>query len=761
RLRPPATAADYGTLRVAFVGPSAVRFVMECPACEALVADDAWICPQCDHILDTSFLDEEADVHEETTGLVDWPVSNADDPPDAMILGDVSVSENEFAVVSGPAGPGRASTFVYYASDASSRIVHPSAIPMVVNLSPGQALAPYEKQLMALIDGHKTVHELRKTSGLQPQEVVVGLLSLIDQGAIRMAESTVTNGQAPSPPGRSDPPDRAPTDSSSSTPDPGPRAAASEEPTADPNGALSALDTPIPHSIDELPTPFANIPSFAEPPPLVPSRPAPEPASRQPEAMTNIVPAEERTQALGLETIDARRQPSDYHELPSVSDVQVLVAPSRGLSDVWADDDEPSGINAASLIEEEAPVSNPGRIAAHEFPADVSAALKVAEGGRTPQAAGRDRPQTSERSAPAPIALPHIDPSNGASVVERLASHAGQEPIASGATSPEPKIVYRSEDQLPAIMPSDDLGAPDDAAQTKEVPVPLGAQFLQEVEGKATPPRRIPEPSPAPRRTPEPSPAPRATNPERDLRKAVRAARPAVETGVKPPASAPSEPARSPKPSLERSPAPRPRPEDASPVDNIRISKAERLFDQALKDRAEGNLVSARMNVKLALTFDPTNELYMTALNELNKDPAAKPRSMSNVRSEGRQLYDQATEAEQRGDIDRAVELLEKALKKSRRAPFLNRLGVLLATKKRHFERAQVLLEEAIELNPSNTTYERNLQKILSMAAAVEVNRGEAGGRKGGGLLGGGDGAPLRRDGPGAQGLERVMRTES
>ncbi|MEL7240424.1 MAG: hypothetical protein AAGK78_16320, partial [Planctomycetota bacterium] len=136
--------------------------------------------------------------------------------------------------------------------------------------------------------------------------------------------------------------------------------------------------------------------------------------------------------------------------------------------------------------------------------------------------------------------------------------------------------------------------------------------------------------------------------------------------------------------------------------------------------------------MKLALTFDPSNELYRTALEELNRDPAAKPRSMSNVRSEGRILYDKATEAEQRGDIDRAVELLEKALKKSRRAPFLNRLGVLLATKKKQFERAQVLLEEAIELNPSNTTYERNLQKILSMAAAVEVHRGDAGDRKGG-----------------------------
>ncbi len=164
--------------------------------------------------------------------------------------------------------------------------------------------------------------------------------------------------------------------------------------------------------------------------------------------------------------------------------------------------------------------------------------------------------------------------------------------------------------------------------------------------------------------------------------------------------------------------------------------KAQRLFEQALKDKAEGNLVSARMNMKLALTFDPTNDLYSTAFEELSRDPAAQPRSITNIREEAREHYEKANEAERMGNADRAIELLEKAISLARRAPYLNRLGVLLAMKKRAFSRAQSLIEEAIQLVPSNTNYERNLQKVLAMAAAAEVKANPAP-KKSGGLLSG------------------------
>ena len=53
----------------------------------------------------------------------------------------------------------------------------------------------------------------------------------------------------------------------------------------------------------------------------------------------------------------------------------------------------------------------------------------------------------------------------------------------------------------------------------------------------------------------------------------------------------------------------------------------------------------------------------------------------------------------------------------------LNRLGVVVATKKRQFVRAQELLQRAIELAPQNPVYTHNLSKILGLAASRDVER--------------------------------------
>ncbi|MEM7676017.1 MAG: hypothetical protein AAF449_08440, partial [Myxococcota bacterium] len=73
--------------------------------------------------------------------------------------------------------------------------------------------------------------------------------------------------------------------------------------------------------------------------------------------------------------------------------------------------------------------------------------------------------------------------------------------------------------------------------------------------------------------------------------------------------------------------------------------------------------------------------------------------------------------AEHRGQVDDCIRLLEQAVANSRQAVYLNRLGVILATKKGAYSRAQALLEEAARLKPSNATYTRNLQKIRYLAS--------------------------------------------
>ena len=180
--------------------------------------------------------------------------------------------------------------------------------------------------------------------------------------------------------------------------------------------------------------------------------------------------------------------------------------------------------------------------------------------------------------------------------------------------------------------------------------------------------------------------------------------------------------------------SPRPTTDDAGvPIDGVRMAKADKLFDEALRDKAEGNLVSARMNMKLALTFDPNNPLYLEAFEELAK---AAPTG-SHVTNKARQFFEQATQAERAGELDKAIGLYERALIEGKEPAFYNRLGVVLAMKKFEFGRAQKLIETAVALAPKNATYQHNLKKVLTLAATHDVEQRElanAGRKKG--LLG-------------------------
>ena len=176
---------------------------MNCPSCGKTVAEAAWICGFCDHILDASVLgdvyddsDETKDARapsgrEERTSLIAWkpkPDPRDDEVPDALILGDVGIEEDDFQLVHGAAkrGDGRTATFLFYASGATSRIVHPEAIPRITGGDQTIPRTPYEDFILASIDGVRSVRDIHRSSGLAPQEVVVTLLTLLDKGAIRI-----------------------------------------------------------------------------------------------------------------------------------------------------------------------------------------------------------------------------------------------------------------------------------------------------------------------------------------------------------------------------------------------------------------------------------------------------------------------------------------------------------------------------------------------------------------------------------------------
>ena len=143
--------------------------------------------------------------------------------------------------------------------------------------------------------------------------------------------------------------------------------------------------------------------------------------------------------------------------------------------------------------------------------------------------------------------------------------------------------------------------------------------------------------------------------------------------------------------------------------------KAEKIFEQALKDHAEGRISSARMNAKLAAMYDPSIATYRVFLADLDamgaqaKAPGAgKPKELT--------LFEQASDAEGRGDFVLAVHLLEEAVSINPKAAALrNRLGVVMSIRLKRHDEALEQLRIAIELEPGNIVYMNNFSKVTAL----------------------------------------------
>jgi hypothetical protein len=151
-----------------------------------------------------------------------------------------------------------------------------------------------------------------------------------------------------------------------------------------------------------------------------------------------------------------------------------------------------------------------------------------------------------------------------------------------------------------------------------------------------------------------------------------------------------------------------------APTEDMR-RKARNLMEQAQQDHAVGRVGAARMNAKLATIYDPDNETYRRILADWERPSGTAGGDAS--RPEYVMLYEQAQEREDDDDVDGALVLLEKGLRLAPNpAAFHNRIGVLLAMRKRDFERAKDEIQKAIALEPKNPHYSNNLGKVMAKA---------------------------------------------
>lgn len=176
--------------------------------------------------------------------------------------------------------------------------------------------------------------------------------------------------------------------------------------------------------------------------------------------------------------------------------------------------------------------------------------------------------------------------------------------------------------------------------------------------------------------------------------------------------SEPSGPVAAAEPSVRANPNRRP------PTEDMR-RKARNLMEQAQNDHAIGRIGAARMNAKLATIYDPENENYRRILAAWEDRPksGAGDSSAMTARPEYVQLYEAAQDLEDDDDIDGALAMLERGLRIApNAAAFHNRIGVILAMRKREYARAADEIEKAISLEPDNPHYRNNLGKVMAKA---------------------------------------------
>lgn|GEM_PF-2402868 len=257
----------------------------------------------------------------------------------------------------------------------------------------------------------------------------------------------------------------------------------------------------------------------------------------------------------------------------------------------------------------------------------------------------------------------------------------------------------------------------------------------------------LPRPAPRPSRTtapgeqPRPSAAPASRpQPTRNMRPAVGQAPPPGEVAehVTHP-STPAPPARAPQappplPSTSRTgPAPTTRGAPAGLGGSSRVIAPVSVTAPAVQPLPPRPASSPRLTASSAPTL-PAAPFPAKA----SPAPASPERAPRPVRptlpldapvpvSATEDFLQRAVRLERGGHVDRAIEVLSKAIDQAPEAAALHsKLALILVHQRKDYVRAAKLLERAVELEPGNTVFQQNLLKVAALAAASAGARKES-----------------------------------
>ncbi|WP_342375633.1 hypothetical protein NVS55_30680 [Myxococcus stipitatus] len=222
----------------------------------------------------------------------------------------------------------------------------------------------------------------------------------------------------------------------------------------------------------------------------------------------------------------------------------------------------------------------------------------------------------------------------------------------------------------------------------------------------------------------------------------TRAARPLARTPSAtdlppplPPRAAPSVEAMSrriptPPPSPSTTPAPIP----AARVPPPSLVGATRSVPPPSKDRPESHAAPA-MSAPADSRAHPSNITASSAPTlPATPLPVASPVSASRAprttlpldapvpiaTNSPEDILQRAVRLERAGHVDRAIQVLTKAIDQSPEAAvLLSKLALILVHQRKDYAQAARLLERAVELEPGNTVFQQNLLKVAALSAAA------------------------------------------